>query len=65
MIRLARLLRRDVGLGKLKTYEGDNYEVFSLPSPERRFGATCQVVTYEVKSPRGRHIYFRYPHGRR
>ena len=44
---LARLLRRDVGLGKLKTYEGDNYEVFSLPSPERRFGrdATCQVVT--------------------
>jgi hypothetical protein len=44
---LARLLKRDAGLGKLKTYEGHNYEVFSLPGPAFRYGrdATCQVVT--------------------
>lgn len=44
---LARLLKRDAGLAKLKTYEGHGFEVFSLPKQENRFGrdATCQVVT--------------------
>ena len=44
---LARLLKRDAGLGKLKTYDGGSYEVFPLPAAAFRFGreATCQVVT--------------------
>ena len=44
---LARLLKRDAGLGRLDTYEGKGFEVFSLPKPGFRFGrdATCQVVS--------------------
>ena len=45
-VRLARLLRREVGLEKFSEFGKPGFRVFSLPKPENRCGfeLRCQVV---------------------
>lgn len=45
-VTLARQLGREVGIEKLKTYEGTHYYVRTVPRADMRFGvdARCEIV---------------------